>query len=128
MDPETLALISIADKPKRSPSKPTAHGCAYFDPGCPWNICFACEYEKDPEAYENQIRKAELTAIITAYWRDVNRGAFAHSLDVVVLEGVVEELSKPRDKRTFTDAQLGDFTFKSSSPVFKALRSLVHMG
>jgi hypothetical protein len=82
------------------PSKPTDHGCGYFDDGCPWNICYACEYERNPAAYEEQIRKSNNVKLITGYfsqqpYRSVNAGATANGYKVDILDAVLAYLDTP---------------------------------
>jgi len=89
MDPATRHLLTDRNGP---PAKPTQHGCAYFDDGCPWNICFACEYERDPDAYEEQIRKSNAVKLITGYFRNLNAGATANAYKAATLEAVLAYL------------------------------------
>jgi hypothetical protein len=95
-----------------APEKPDMHGCAYFDDGCPWNICYACEYEKDPEAYEQKILHSNLIKLISAYWRSPAVGERARHWETYVLEDVVAELDRPKDQRMCSDAEVAMFNVR----------------
>lgn len=92
----------------RAPEKPDMHGCQYADPGCPWSICYACEYEKNPATYERSIRHSQLIQLISAYWRSPAVGELAKHWDNEFLEDIVAELDRPHAERAFTAAQLAD--------------------
>jgi hypothetical protein len=93
-----------------APEKPTDHGCAYFD-GAPWDICYACEYERNPGAYYRKIRHSELVQLITAYWRSPAVGARAKGLSNETLEAIVAYLDTPKEARPFTDADVANPRF-----------------
>jgi hypothetical protein len=95
LDPLSRRLLESAIPP----AVPSDHGCGYFDPGCPWNICYACEYERDPAVYAETVRKSALVKLIVAYFRCVNAGATAMMYPVASLEGVIAFLDTPVDKR-----------------------------
>jgi hypothetical protein len=92
----------------RAPEKPDMHGCQYADPGCPWSICYACEYEKNPATYERSIRHSQLIQLISAYWHSPAVGELAKHWDNEFLEDIVAELDRPHAERAFTAAQLAD--------------------
>jgi hypothetical protein len=92
----------------QAPEKPEMHGCAYADSDCPWSICYACEYEKNPEQYERSIRHSQLVQIISAYWRSPAVGEKAKRWDNELLEDVVAEMDRPRAERMFSDAEISD--------------------
>lgn len=89
---------------------PDLHGCAYFE-GAPWDICYACEYERYPAAYDRKIRHSELIQIISAYWRSPIVGERAKGWVNETLETIVAFLDTPRAERCFTDAQIADKSF-----------------
>ncbi len=108
------------------PEAPTEHGCAYADDGCPWNICYACEYERDPSAYYDKIRHSELIQLITAYWKSPTVGNRAKGWSTDTLEAIVGFLNQPRAERPFTDEQVCDSSFKIAyrSPEYHLLAGL----
>ena len=75
------------------PAKPTSHGCGYFDPGCPWNICYACEYERDPIGYEEQLRKLTNAILIAGYFENTN--AVASRYSVAIQDAILAYLDTP---------------------------------
>lgn len=91
------------------PEKPTSHGCAYFD-GAPWDICYACEYERSPATYQAKIQRSNNIEYISAAFRDTRVGqvaaAWGRSDDLIA--SIVGELQKPRAERTYTGEQLAD--------------------
>jgi hypothetical protein len=91
-----------------APEAPTEHGCAYADSDCPWSICYACEYERDPAAYQTRVRHSELVEQISAYWRSPRHGEKAKGWSTSTLEDVVHFLDTPREERRFTDEQVCD--------------------
>ena len=95
MDAATRRMLIDSGTHHQPPAKPTQHGCAYFDDGCPWNICYACEYERDPAAYQSQIRKSTAVKIITGYFRCLNAGATAHAYSADILDAVLAYLDTP---------------------------------
>lgn len=90
-----------------APEKPDMHGCGYFD-GAPWDICYACEYERDPATYQAKIQRSANVEKISAYFHNVTAGAQTAGWSSDTIATVVAELDKPRDKRTYTDEQLAD--------------------
>lgn len=105
LDKRTRQLLVRAQPPE----KPDMHGCAYDD-GCPWAICYACEYERSPARYQERIRRSVNIEMISAYFRNVSAGQAAGSwgrADDLLCE-IVAQLDTPRDKRTYTDEQLAD--------------------
>jgi hypothetical protein len=77
------------------PSKPTDHGCGYFDPGCPWNICYACEYERDPIGYEEQFRKLTNMILIAGYFKNTNAAAVANQYSAAIQDAILAYLDTP---------------------------------
>jgi hypothetical protein len=120
MDASTHARIMGSYK---APEKPTDHGCGYFD-GAPWDICYACEYEKNPSAYEQKLRNSELVMLISAYFRNTRAGERVKGYSNETLESIVAFLNTPRAERPFTDAQVADKTFNDGSRLLAALREL----
>jgi hypothetical protein len=90
-----------------APEKPDMHGCGYFD-GAPWDICYACEYERDPATYQAKIQRSANVEKISAYFHNVTAGAQTAGWSSDTIATVVAELDNPRDKRTYTDEQLAD--------------------
>jgi hypothetical protein len=80
--------------------KPTFHGCGYFD-GAPWDICYACEYERDPAGYYDRTRRSNLVMLISAYFRDTRKGERAKGWSLDTLEDIVAYLDTPRASRSF---------------------------
>ena len=78
--------------------KPTGHGCGYFD-GAPWDICYACEYEKDPASYERKIRHSNLVMLISAYFKSTAIGERAKGWSNETLEAIVAYLDTPVAER-----------------------------
>ncbi len=106
LDKRTRQLLVRAQPPE----KPDMHGCAYDD-GCPWAICYACEYERSPARYQERIRRSVNIEMISAYFRNVSAGQAAGSWggdSDWLLGEIVAELDKPRAERTYTDEQLAD--------------------
>ena len=75
------------------PSKPTSHGCGYFDPGCHWNTCYACEYERDPIGYEEQLRRLTNAILIAGYFK--NTSAEASRYSVAIQDAILAYLDTP---------------------------------
>lgn len=122
--PMTAAMrVSILGIYEKEP-KPTFHGCGYFD-GAPWDICYACEYEKDPSNYERKMRHSDLVQLISAYFRDVRKGSLANGWSNETLEDVVAFLDTPREHRSYTDAQVADPSFKAGGSLLAGLRELM---
>ena len=105
-----------------APAKPDMHGCGYFD-GAPWDICYACEYEKDPSNYERKMRHSDLVQLISAYFRDAQKGSLIKGWSNETLEDVVAFLDTPREHRSYTDEQISRGTGPNTS-LFAALREL----
>ncbi len=110
--PEPLSAreLKIAGLRSQPPEKPDMHGCGYFD-GAPWDICYACEYERDPANYQAKIRRSNNIEFITATFHNVSAGQTAASWPSRsddLLTAIVAELRKPRAERTYTDEQLAD--------------------
>jgi hypothetical protein len=123
LDKRTRQLLARAQPPE----KPDMHGCVYDD-GCPWAICYACEYERSPARYQERIRRSVNIEMISAYFRNVSAGAAAGAWPSTaglggsdprsasagggdsdwLLDAIVAELDKPRAERTYTDEQLAD--------------------
>ena len=103
--------------------KPTFHGCGYFD-GAPWDICYACEYEKDPSNYERKMRHSDLVQLISAYFRDAQKGSLIKGWSNETLEDVVAFLDTPREHRSYTDEQISRGTGPNTS-LLAALRELM---
>lgn len=113
----------------QTPEKPEMHGCAYADSDCPWSICYACEYEKNPAQYQRSIRHSQLIQIISAYWRSPAVGEKAKRWDNELLEDVVAELDRPRAERMFSDAEISEMRIRREDHPWKdnilfALRTL----
>ncbi len=104
---------------------PTDHGCGYFE-GAPWDLCHACEYEKDPSSFHSRVRKSQLIELVSAYFRDVRKGELVRGWNNAILERVVSELDTPRDARTYTDEQIcnPEFVPPYDGGLFSALRQL----
>jgi hypothetical protein len=81
-----------------APQKPTDHGCAYFD-GAPWDICYACEYEKNPSSYYNKVRKSELVMLLSAYFKDARIGEQFKDWHLETLEEIYAYLDTPVAER-----------------------------
>lgn len=92
----------------QSPEVPTGHGCAYADPGCPWSICYACEYEKDPATYKQSIRHTNLVMLISAYFNSTAIGQRAKDWSNEALEAIVAYLDTPVAERGEVPAGLRD--------------------
>lgn len=93
-----------------APEKPTMHGCAYDD-GCPWAICYACEYERNPAGYQARIQRSTNIELISATFHDTRAGAVAAawpSRCTDLIASIAAELQKSRKERTYTDEQLAD--------------------
>lgn len=106
--------LSAADRKllarRAAPEKPTMHGCA-DDDGCPWAICYACEYERDPAGYQARIQRSTNIELISATFHDTRAGAVAAawpSSCTDLIASIVAELQKPRAERAYTDEQLAD--------------------
>lgn len=96
--PMTAAMrVSILGIYEKEP-KPTSHGCGYFD-GAPWDICYACEYEKDPSNYERKMRHSDLVQLISAYFRSTSKGDIANRWSNEALEAIVYYLDTPVEER-----------------------------
>ncbi len=104
-----LVQVGWAD----TPEKPTEHGCAYFD-GAPWDTCYACEYERDPEGYYQRIRHSQLVQMISAQYHDVRVGERVRGWSPSILQKIVDEIQTPRERRQFTDIQIHDKSFQLS--------------
>jgi hypothetical protein len=122
-DPKPLSLPPPLDACSRRvltrqlpPEKPTDHGCGYFDDGCPWNICYACEYERDPAAYTERVRKSNLVQLVTAYFRNVRAGEAAQRYTADTLAAVIAELDTETDKRRFTGAEVAAGALVTTAP------------
>jgi hypothetical protein len=104
---------------------PLEHGCGYFD-GAPWDTCFACEYEKDPEGYYQRIRHSQLVQMISAQYRDTRVGERVRGWSPSILQKIVDEIQTPRERRQFTDVQIHDKSFQLSliDPHYQFLQSL----
>lgn len=102
LDKRTRRLITSSSAPTEVP---TDHGCGYFD-GAPWDICYACEYARDPAGYNERIRKSSLVQLITGYFRNVYAGEAAKRYSAETLDAVIAELDTEPDKRRFTIAQV----------------------
>ena len=103
MDKRTRRLLTNSAAPTEIP---TDHGCGYFDDGCPWNICYACEYERDPASYNEKIRKSSLVQLVTGYFRNVRAGEVAKRYAAETLDAVIAELDTEPANRRFTTAQV----------------------
>jgi hypothetical protein len=109
-----------------APEKPTDHGCAYFDDGCPWNICFACEFKRDPVGYQSRVRRSTNIEIITATFKNVKAGHAVAGWPHDLIATIAGELTKPRAERTYTDAQLADKALVAEpGSLLAALRALL---
>jgi hypothetical protein len=123
-DPMTAETRRIVLGGHKAPEKPDFHGCAYFD-GAPWDICYACEYERNPAAYQRSVRHSELVQLISAYWRSPQKGEAVKRWSNETLERVVRFLDTPRASRSFTDEHVCDKDFRSSDyELLAALRAL----
>jgi hypothetical protein len=123
-DPMSARTRHIVLGGHKAPEKPDFHGCAYFE-GAPWEICYACEYERDSSAYKRSIRHSELVQLISAYCRDTRKGEAAKRWSNEALERIVSFLDTPRASRSFTDEQVCDKDFRSSDyELLAALRAL----
>lgn len=111
-----------------TPEAPTMHGCAYADSDCPWSICYACEYEKGPAAYEQKIRHSNLIKLISAYWRNTRKGEQAKGWSNQTLEAILAFLDTPRADRKYTELQILDTAYAPDwrdSSLVCALRALM---
>ena len=110
------------------PEKPTSHGCAYFD-GAPWDICYACEYERSPATYQAKIQRSTNIEYISAAFRDTRVGQVAAawpSRSDDLIASIVGELQKSRAERTYTDEQLADTTLAAEpGSLLAGLRALL---
>jgi hypothetical protein len=126
-DPMTAATRRLVLGSHTPPEKPTEHGCGYFD-GAPWDICFACEYEKNPSSYQREVRHSELVQLISAYFRDARAGERIKGWDNETLESMVAFLDTARAARCYTDAQVADKNFRGVNyldhSLLSALREL----
>ena len=104
--------------------KPTSHGCGYFE-GAPWDVCYACEYEKDPANYARKMRHGDLIQLIGASFRDVRKGNLADSWSNETMESVMNFLDTPRAERCYTDAQVADPSFQDGTTLLASLRELM---
>lgn len=102
LDKRTRRLLTNSSAPTEVP---TDHGCGYFD-GAPWDICYACEYERDPAGYNESIRKSSLVQLITGYFRNVRAGEVAKRYSAETLDAVIAELDTEPANRRFTAAQV----------------------
>ena len=121
LDARTRVIIARS----AAPEKPDMHGCGYFD-GAPWDICYACEYERSPATYQAKIQCSANVEKISAYFHNVTAGAQTAGWSSDTIATVVAELDKPRDKRTYTDAQLADPKLAAEAgSLLAALRDLL---
>ncbi len=96
----------------KTPPKPDFHACGYFD-GAPWDICYACEYERNPAHFEREVRHSQLVRLICATFHCAKKGnKISSGYSNEVLEAVLAELNKPRAERLFTDAQIFDRNYR----------------
>jgi hypothetical protein len=118
-----LTRVGILGIYEKEP-KPTSHGCGFFE-GAPWDMCYACEYEKDPANYARKMRHADLIQLIGASFRDVRKGNLADSWSNETMESVMYFLDTPRAERCYTDAQVADLSFQDGTTLLASLRALM---
>jgi hypothetical protein len=118
LDARVRAVLSRS----QPPLEPTSHGCGYFDSGCYWNVCFACESERDPVAYKAKTARSNNIEIISAYFCTTVYKTAEWSNDLIA--AVVHELDTPL--RQYTDQQLADRTLVAAEgSLLAALRALL---
>jgi len=108
------------------PEKPSGHGCGYFDDGCPWNICYACEYERDPATYNERVRGSPLVTVIRIYFNNMRAGEAMHGVSVETLDAVIAELNKPVAERRFTAAEVAANAAVAAAAEDKTLLQTLH--
>jgi hypothetical protein len=100
--PDLPEPMSAATKKRllgaQPPEKPDFHGCAYAD-GAPWDICYACEYERSPGRYYERIRHSNLIMLISAYFKSPAIGERAKGWSNEALEAIVAYLDTPVAER-----------------------------
>ncbi len=122
-DPLDARVRAVLNR-SQAPLEPASHGCGYFDSGCNWNVCFACESERDPVAYKATTARFNNIEIISAYFSTTVYKTAEWSNDLIA--AVVHELDTPRASRQYTDQQLADRTLVAAAgSLLAALRALL---